>query len=427
MSAFRLTGADRILVGILVPLMLLAAALVLLFAPSEKTGSLAENPSTFFNAPHGVKAAYLALSERGFAVERIRRPLLAANLDGLSGLVILDPVSPLLQVEDESLRAWVKAGGRLLVAPPDFAPGKDPDKEASLTDWFQFQAPLMQGQRREVQELPTDADLLEGVGQLAFKGPRRLESKAPFAESLHVDDVRTLAQDADGGLLAAGTLGEGQIVVLADPYPMTNEGLRDPDNDLLLANLASWLAADEGSIGFDEYHHGFVAREMSPVAILRLLLSGPWALAVAQAALAGMLALWAAGARFGKPRDLVRGSRRRQREFAQAAGGLLAEARATRFLYETLARSYRERMCRTLKLPVDIEDRELVRALRRAADISITWAPPRIDGAASPGPLTDAEVLDRVRQWRQALALLETRPAAVGAQRPAVAAAEPSE
>ncbi|MFO0898627.1 MAG: DUF4350 domain-containing protein [Pirellulales bacterium] len=414
MSGFRLTGSDRILVGILVPLMLLAAVITLAFSPPSKTGSLFENPSTFFNEPYGAKAAFVVLDETGAAVERIRRPLSDGNLDELTGLAILEPTRPLLEVEFEALQAWIAAGGRLLVVPPAPAKRSDPDEGRSLAEWFQAPAPLLNGQRVELRDLAKNAPLLEGVSQLVFTGPRRLEVDAPFAESLGVRAARTLAYDSSGGLLAEGTLGEGGIVVLADPYPLTNRGLADPDSDLLLANLADWLShGGEGWIGVDEYHHGFVAREVSPVAILRLLLSGPWALAVAQGALAAALALWAAGARFGKPRDLVRGSRRRQREFAQAAGGLLAEAHATRFLHDTLARSYRERMCKTLKLPLDVEDREFVRALRLAADVPVTWVPPHPSGASA-GPLTNADVLARVSQWRQALAMLEARPARRG-------------
>lgn len=426
MSGFRLAGSDRILVGILVPLMLLAGVIALVFSPAEKTGSLFENPSTFFNEPYGAKAAFVVLEETGAAIDRIRRPLSETNLDELSGLAILEPKRPLLEVEFEALQAWIEAGGRLLVVPPAPAKRDDPEEGRSLAEWFQAPAPLLNGQRVELRELPKDAPLLEGVSQLVFTGPRRLEVDAPFAEALEVRATRSLAYDASGSLLAEGRLGEGGIVVLADPYPLTNRGLADPDNDLLLANLADWLShGGDGWIGVDEYHHGFVAREVSPVAILRLLLSGPWALAVAQGALAAALALWAAGARFGKPRDLVRGSRRRQREFAQAAGGLLAEAHATRFLHDTLARSYRERMCKTLKLPLDVEDRELVRALRLAADVPVTWVPPH-PRLASVGTLTNADVLARIAQWRQALAMVETRPA-LGGRRPVVAAKQPTE
>ena len=67
---------------------------------------------------------------------------------------------------------------------------------------------------------------------------------------------------------------------------------------------------------------------------------------MAQAALVGVLALWAGAMRFGSPRDIVRRQRRQQREFAEAAGRLLNEAGATSLAAETLYRYYRDRLCR---------------------------------------------------------------------------------
>ena len=126
--------------------------------------------------------------------------------------------------------------------------------------------------------------------------------------------------------------GEGTIVALADPYPLTNLGISDADNGLLLANLARDLSARyPGQIAFDEFHLGFPQHDCSSVAMAKLMLAGPWRWAVAQAVVVAVLALWAGAVRFGSPRDVTLRRRRQHREFAEAAGRLLNEAGATRW------------------------------------------------------------------------------------------------
>ena len=49
--------------------------------------------------------------------------------------------------------------------------------------------------------------------------------------------------------------GEGRVLVIADPALWTHRGLARRDNVLLLYNVAR-LAAADGRVFFDEYHHG---------------------------------------------------------------------------------------------------------------------------------------------------------------------------
>ena len=57
----------------------------------------------------------------------------------------------------------------------------------------------------------------------------------------------------DGALLVDYAYGAGRIVVLSDPYIVTNSGIKLNDNLQLAINT---LAADRGLIAFDEYHQG---------------------------------------------------------------------------------------------------------------------------------------------------------------------------
>lgn len=58
----------------------------------------------------------------------------------------------------------------------------------------------------------------------------------------------------DRNLLVDMPYGEGKIVVISDPFIVSNGGIRMADNARLAVNV---LAADGGLIAFDEYHQGF--------------------------------------------------------------------------------------------------------------------------------------------------------------------------
>ena len=57
----------------------------------------------------------------------------------------------------------------------------------------------------------------------------------------------------EGALLVDYAYGKGRIVVLSDPYIVTNSGIRLNDNLQLAINT---LAGCGGLIAFDEYHQG---------------------------------------------------------------------------------------------------------------------------------------------------------------------------
>src|SRR5262249_31266039 len=59
--------------------------------------------------------------------------------------------------------------------------------------------------------------------------------------------------DRNGALVVDYAYGRGRVIVLSDPYLVTNVGLRAKDNLQLAINA---LTGYEGLIAFDEYHQG---------------------------------------------------------------------------------------------------------------------------------------------------------------------------
>jgi hypothetical protein len=140
MNLPSLSRADRLLLGIVLVGAALVALVTWLLESPEKTGGVLEEPSTFYNAGYGTKAAYEVLERLGFSVTRLRRPIVAETLEGIGTLVILEPapvrdhvISQLpayRSYELTTLENWIKAGHALVVVPGGGRFG------AELSDWF---------------------------------------------------------------------------------------------------------------------------------------------------------------------------------------------------------------------------------------------------------------------------------------------------
>jgi hypothetical protein len=340
-------------------------------------------PSTFFNVPSGAKAGYEVLQRLDYPTRRLRRRISAKTLEGTGVLIVLRPEFGFAREEVAVLEEWIDDGHALVVVP-----GEVPRLESNaslagddkyMDDWFAWKpdsAPLPQAgafpsaERPSVPSEPeTDSPLTEGLRELATPKGRRFADKAPYrGYSRDTAEARVFWKDQWGAIGLEAASGDGTIVALADEYPFTNVGLSEGDNGLLLANIARELAHRyPGEIAFDEYHLGMAERDVSEVAIAKLVFSGPWRWAAAQAALVGALALLAQAVRFGRPQDVVRKARRQHREFAEAAGRLLEEAGAASLAAATLYRYYRQRLCKLLCCEEQIDDRQLCEAVQRRA------------------------------------------------------------
>ena len=340
MTVPSLARADRILLSIVLLVALLAALLHWLFVP-EKTGTVVRMPSTFFNVPSGAKAGYDVLQRLDYPATRLRRRISRETLNGVGVLFVLRPEVGLAREEVAALKEWIDDGHALVVVPgdaPSFASKAAlAGDDEYLDNWFEWNnvSPTNPTSGKfpmaELTPEPSKPDghdrLTEGLNQLTVPRNRRFTIKKPFHG--YTDKApagKVFWKDEWGAIGVEAKSGDGTIVALADEYPFTNVGVSEGDNGLLLANVARELSAKyPGDIAFDEYHLGMAERDVSEVAIAKLMLAGPWRWAVLQAALVGALALFAQAVRFGKPRDVVRKLRRQHREFAEAAGRLFEE------------------------------------------------------------------------------------------------------
>ena len=362
---------------------LLVAVLHWLLAAPDKTGGLLPLPSTFFNVGTGTKAAFDVLDQLKYPAVRLRRRISSQSLAGVGVLFILRPATGLAPEEVSALDDWVQAGHALVVVPgskPESPP--DPSEvsrnDTYLDDWFEWQETPSVAKKTEalppaekaapLVEVESRDALMAGIARLAVPDGRRFAPKSPCREPLQDDSAHAFWKDQKGTIGLEVESGEGTIIALADDYPLTNLGIGEGDDGLLLANVVREMSARyPGKIAFDEFHLGFAQHDVSPVAIVKLMLSGPWRWAAVQAALVGVLALFARSVRFGSPQDVVRKPRRQHREFVEAAGRLFEEAGAASLAAETLYGYYRERICTALLFDRHADDRQIQEAVERRA------------------------------------------------------------
>jgi hypothetical protein len=403
---------DRLLWSFVLVTAALVALITWVVLPPEKTGGLVRQPSTYFNAAYGAKAAYLALDCLGYSVTRVRRPAERDALEGIGVLFVLKPLIGLRQYELAELEDWVKQGHVLVVVPGNCAveafgrgrhsapPESDETDEhrrefgSFFEEWFRIDdaATRPEATSRDSVEseretsrsgIDTEAAICAGIHELTAGSGRRF-AKSPLRGPLAKMPMQAFWTDEQGAIGLRVNLGDGTIIALADSYPLSNLGIGEADNGLLLGNMARELSRiSPGMIAFDEYHLGMQQRDWSPVAMVKLMLSGPWQWAVAQAIVVGALALYAGAVRFGSPREATNKPRRQRREFAEAAGRLFDEAGATSLAAETLYRHYRDRLCRALQLEPDADNARLSRMVHDRSGQDIATFLERAQRAAS--------------------------------------------
>ncbi len=313
MSLPALSRADRLLLSIVLLLAVLAGLAAWLLLPPEKTGGIVKLPSTLYNAGYGAKAAYLALDRLEYSTDRLRRPIDERTLEGIGVLFVLKPVVGMTEDEVTTLEEWVKAGHALVVAPgpPDESDGIATacnggscalHGDRSLDQWFDLAPTAGKADDRVQVDLranppvpgwqPDRSDpLVAGIGPLVAGGGRRFSPTAPLCGSLKEMPAVVFWKDRLGTVGLHVKFGEGTVVALADTYPLSNLGVSEADNGLLLGNVVRAMSDRyPGTVAFDEYHLGFPLRDWSAVAIAKLTFTGQWGWAMGQAALVGVLA-----------------------------------------------------------------------------------------------------------------------------------------
>jgi Domain of unknown function (DUF4350) len=347
----RLAPGDRnllILAGVLIAAMSAAAVI---FSPQE-TRSLPGLASSYSASNDGAKAAYLWLEQMGYRVERWVDPpedLPGVAFSGLAEdrlasasntiLILAQPLMPASAEEKTSLANFVRQGGCVLIAGarPGILVPEGLIKTASFSNNLTKAYPS---------EIP--APLTRDVPEIQMAAHTRWPR-------LSGHQLRYYG-DSDGATVVSFTLGKGEVKWWADPGPLTNAGISQSSNSMLLLNSIG--PPENARILWDEYYHGYRAGFWSYLGRTPV----PWSLI--QVALILIAALVTYGRRRVPLRSLRQESRLSPLEFVETLGDLYRQRGGAAEALEIAYQRFRFLLSKRLGLPTQATSEEISRRVR---------------------------------------------------------------
>ena len=391
---------------------------------------LLPNRSTYHSGPTGTRALHDLLNESGHKVIRWRES--PERLFSESGkLVNTFVVIGRTQVEftgneAEALRDWVGRGGRLVLidrnvdealAPKSEGwsikardwnfptlndnPGDSqqmtngvtalhPSQPTILTSAVESVMPSRFAGRLSVLPPPRDANKSGGDDQL--EGARlQIKASTPAAPVVHIGN-------REGALLVDYAFGAGRIVVLSDPYIVTNSGIKLNDNLQLAINT---LAGGGGLIAFDEYHQG---KGISQNAWAGYFAGTPVLLLGAQIVLLILLILWTNARRFGRPLPLPHTDRRSSLEFVASMAELQERSGAYDLAIENIYTRTRRVLARYAGIDYNSSRAEIAQRIAERSNVDahkLETLMRQCEEAINGEPITWRQTLELVRGLRE--------------------------
>lgn len=217
-------------------LVLSLVLLVLTTAPPSRD----DDPSSRAAGKAGTLALYTWLDRLGFSVHRITGHF---DIAASSVLVIIDPRTAITASEAGAVMSSLAHGTDVVLA----VSASSATMAGPLLDRLRV---TIVGARPAGESVPAQP----------FDAGDRVH-RVPMAEGGAIEAASyltpLLAQSGSITAVAEQVAGAGRAYVLASPFPLSNDGLRDEDSATLV--LAMLARARGGAIAFDEYHHGEVA------------------------------------------------------------------------------------------------------------------------------------------------------------------------
>jgi hypothetical protein len=214
------------------------------------------------------------------------------------------------------------------------------------------------------------------------------------APVVHMRDGRA----GEGALVVDYAYGRGRIVVLSDPYIVSNAGLNRADNLFLATGVVT--GGLRGRVAFDEFHHGYGETQNQVFAYLR---GTPILWMFGQGALVALALVWTRGRRFARAIPAPRPDRRSKLEFVSSMAELQQRARAYDLAVENVYQRTRRALARYAGLPATAAPAQLAErvAARSGRDrLALETLLRDCEDAAAGAPLTARRALRLVRDLR---------------------------
>lgn len=354
-----------------IPLVAMVVAVFVLILLRGNTTASSPNHVSTSDAPDGTSALRSFADALGHQSGSIEGDF---SLPSSPGLLFVFSPGPFSNDDVLALDSWLRSGGVVVYAAED---GDLLVNQRLGLKWSQDTA--------SSGTLRAGAPILGGVK--AVSGGDSARTLASTASQTPL-----LRNRANGVVALQQVVGEGQLVVLADPLVLCNGYLARADNGRLAADLIAMTPAN-GRVWFDEFHHG-AAVNNSP---LTSWTTTPWGIALVAAVVILFIGLLLRGRAFGPPIPLKARTERSSAEYAMAVGSLLHRTGARRLTVETLLSAARRAVAERVGLGSDVPKDQLTatiaqRAPQEAAELS--RAERELDQASA----SEAGVLDVARR-----------------------------
>jgi hypothetical protein len=222
------------------------------------------------------------------------------------------------------------------------------------------------------------------------------ENSEPPAPVSHLGDGRA----GTGSMLVDYAYGRGRVVVMSDPYVVSNAGINRADNLFLAVNLATGGRA-QGRVLFDEFHQGYGEGQNEVLAYFR---GTPVLWLFGQGALVALALVWTRGRRFARALPAPHIDRRSKLEFVASMAELQQRARAYDLALENIYARTRRALARYGGLPASSSPEQIAErvAARSGKDKSALQTLLReCEDACAGAPLNAPRSLELARSLRE--------------------------
>ena len=363
-----------------------------------RDNELNPNRTTFNTDSTGFHAFYTLLVETGRKPIRWQQKISALDASGgPTTFVIVGPLKKeIIESERRELLRWVSRGGKLVVIDrqPNSAyltsdggtaveidplrPGfpifdenafKEPTKDISPGVPVQPTVYTANVGAVQASRFGSYVDWPGAKSNEAKDDPAQVEGPPPVSQIDTTDygaysgepvaDIKT-----DGKAIVVSRIyGSGRIVILTDPFVLSNTGIKLLDNAQLGINLVA--AGPNGTIAFDEYHHGFGANENR---VAEYFKGTPVVPIFFQALLIVGVILFSQSRRFARPVPIKEPDRLTKLEYLSAMAELQRRTGSFDLAVENIYREFRRRAARLVGVDAKtVSNAELARLIAARA------------------------------------------------------------
>lgn len=413
--------------AVIIGLLALVSSMRFVRKEKQQDTEFAPNRSTYHAGPTGTRAFYDFLHESGYKVVRWRDTPQKLQTDSGKQIKTFVVVGQLqvhfTDAEWESMTKWVADGGWYIVI--DRNPLSEEKQPASEKSWDivsrRLDFPGIDVNPANVQQMTSEVVAIQPVqptvfthniqsvlpsryaGRMTIVPPKEVEpqnpDEPPFAETTgeSMAPVVHLADDK-GALLIDYNYGAGRIVILSDPFIVSNSGIKLNDNLQLALNV---ITAREGLIAFDEYHQG-----KGPIrsSFAGYFAGTPVLLIAGQVGLIVLLVLWTRGKRFGRSLPLAQVDRRSSLEFVASMAELQQRARAFDLAIENIYTRMRRVLARHAGVDYNSPRSEIASRIAARGTIDVNRLETlmrQCEDVINGQPCTWRESIDLVRRLRE--------------------------